>query len=136
MTLNGYKKYAVRPFHTASGYTAIVTTSNLTVGTATANVTFASGTYDVAVNYYDLYGGKSKFQLDIGNRTVGQWVGNHEDTLGHVPSIYLDGHSATRITFKGVEVRQGDLVRLTGQADGTEPAPVDYLSFLPPGIVD
>jgi alpha-glucuronidase len=136
MTLSGYKPYAVNPFHTASGNTAIVTISNSTTGKATANVTFPSGTYDVAVNYYDLIGGRAKYQLEIGNRTIGQWTGDLEDKLGHAPSIYLDGHSATRITFKGVDVRQGDVVRITGQANGNEPAPLDYLSFLPPGIVD
>jgi alpha-glucuronidase len=136
MTLSGYKPYAVNPFHTASGNTAIVTISNSTTGKATANVTFPSGTYDVAVNYYDLIGGRAKYQLEIGNRTIGQWTGDLEDKLGHAPSIYLDGHSATRITFKGVDVRQGDAVRITGQANGNEPAPLDYLSFLPPGIVD
>jgi alpha-glucuronidase len=136
MTLSGYKPYAVSPFHTASGNTAIVTISNTTTGQASANITFSSGVYDVAVNYYDLIGGRAKFQLDIGNRTIGAWTGDLEDKLGHAPSIYLDGHSATRITFKGVDVRQGDVVRITGQANGNEPAPLDYLSFLPPGIVD
>jgi len=136
MTLNGYKPYAVSPFETASGYKAIVTTSNSTVGTASTKVAFASGRYDVAVNYYDVIGGKAKYRLELGNRTVGSWVGDSEDKLGHAPSIYLDGHSATRITFRHVRVEQGDEVRITGQADGIEPAPIDYLSFLPPGIVD
>jgi alpha-glucuronidase len=136
MELSGYKPYAVHPFHTASGSYAIVTTSNSTVGTATADATFKSGTYDVAVNYYDLIGGKAKWLLEIGNRTVGRWTGDLETKLGHAPSIYLDGHSATRITFRGVRVSQGDVVRITGQADGIEAAPVDYISFLPLGIVD
>jgi alpha-glucuronidase len=136
MTLTGYKPYAVSPFETASGYHAIITSSNSTTGTASANVTFTSGTYDVAVNYYDLIGGRSRYRLELGNQTVGQWIGNHEDTLGHAPSVYLDGHSATRITFQNVSVQQGEVVRITGQADGIEPAPLDYISFLPPGIVD
>jgi alpha-glucuronidase len=136
MMLSGYKPYTVSPFETASGFHAIVTTSNTTVGTASANVTFATGTYDVAVNYYDLIGGRATYKLEVGNQTVGQWIGNHEDTLGHAPSIYLDGHSATRITFQNISVTQGDMVRITGHADGIEPAPLDYISFLPPGIVD
>ncbi|KAJ4368370.1 hypothetical protein N0V83_006727 [Neocucurbitaria cava] len=136
MRLVGYKPYSVSPFETASGYTAIVTTSNSSVGVATANITFASGTYDVAVNYYDLIGGKAQYHLEIGNRTIGAWTGDLEDKLGHTPSIYLDGHSATRITFKGVEVRRGNMVKITGQPNGIEPAPIDYISFLPPGIVD
>ncbi|KAH7088688.1 glycoside hydrolase superfamily [Paraphoma chrysanthemicola] len=136
MTLFGYKTYAVKPFIAASGSAAIITTSNSTTGTATTNVTFASGTYDVAVNYFDLIRGKAKYQLAIGNRTVGEWVGDAEGKLGHEPSLYLDAHSAMRITFKGVSVARGDLVRITGQADGMEPAPLDYISFLPPGVVD
>ncbi|KAF1846530.1 glycoside hydrolase family 67 protein [Cucurbitaria berberidis CBS 394.84] len=136
MSLVGYKLYSVNPFHAASRHTAIVTNSNSSAGIATANITFVSGTYDVAVNYYDIIGGKARYQLEIDNRTIGKWTGNLEDKLGHAPSIYLDGHSATRITFKGVEVRHGETVRITGQPNGMEPAPIDYISFLPPGVVD
>jgi alpha-glucuronidase len=136
MELDGYKSYVVNPFETASGFTAVVTTSNTTAGTATTEVPFDSGTYDVAVNYYDLFNGTSKYQLDIGNRTIGTWMGDNENKLGHEPSRYLDGHTATRITFRGIEVRKGDKVCITGHPDGIEPAPIDYISFLPPGIVD
>ncbi|KAF2729755.1 alpha-glucuronidase [Polyplosphaeria fusca] len=136
MSLNGYKPYKVSPFHTASGYTAIVTTTNATVGTASANITFASGTYDLAVNYYDLIGGKAQYSVSVGNRTVGTWTGDLEDKLGHAPSIYLDGHSATRITFRGVKVAKGETVTIVGRPNGIEPAPIDYVSFLPSGIVD
>ncbi|KAJ4338861.1 hypothetical protein N0V95_007931 [Ascochyta clinopodiicola] len=136
MVLENYKTYVVNPFHTASGFTAIVTTSNTTAGTATTEASFNSGTYDVAVNYYDLFNGTSKYQLDIGNRTIGAWMGDNEKKLGHEPSRYLDGHTATRITFKGINVVKGDVVRIIGQPDGIEPAPIDYISFLPPGIVD
>ncbi|KAJ4352395.1 uncharacterized protein N0V89_007743 [Didymosphaeria variabile] len=136
MTLSGYKTYRVDPFHAASGATAIVTASNSTVGTATTNVTFGSGIYDVAVNYFDLIGGKSQYELQLNNRTIGSWTGDLEDKLGHAPSVYLDGHSATRITFRNITVVKGDLLRISGRADGIEPAPVDYVSFLPPGIVD
>ncbi|KAF2473555.1 alpha-glucuronidase [Lindgomyces ingoldianus] len=136
MKLDGYKTYAVNPFHTASGSMAIVTTSNSSVGTASANITYPSGTYDIAVNYYDLIGGRSKYDISINNRTIGTWTGDLEDKLGHAPSIYLDGHSATRITFKGVKVNKGDMLRIVGTANGIEPAPIDYVSFLPPGIID
>ncbi|KAL6165096.1 hypothetical protein ACJQWK_08347 [Exserohilum turcicum] len=136
MTLQNYRTYRVRPFETASGFAGIVTTSNQTTGVARANVTFATAKYDVAVNFWDVIGGRARYQLDIGNRTVGRWTGDMEDRLGHAPSVYLDGHSARRITFRDVAVQQGDEVRVTGQADGIEPAPLDYVSFLPCGIVD
>lgn len=124
------------PFHTASGRVAIVTISNSTVGAAKANITYPSGMYDIAVNYYDLIGGRSNFEIYINNNTIGLWNGDHEDKLGHASSIYIDGHSATRITFKGIEVHKGDVLKIVGKPDGIEPAPIDYVSFLPTGIVD
>ncbi|XP_014562743.1 glycoside hydrolase family 67 protein [Bipolaris victoriae FI3] len=136
MTLQNYKPIAVKPFETASGFKGIVTTSSGATGVAKAKVAFASGRYNVAVNYWDVIGGRAKYQLSLGNRTVGLWAGDLEDKLGHEPSAYLDGHSATRITFRNVWVERGEEVRITGQANGAEAAPVDYVSFLPSGIVD
>ena len=56
--------------------------------------------------------------------------------MGHTPSIYLDGHSAIRITFRNVKVKNGDVLRIVGTPDGVEPAPLDYVVFLPEGVVD
>lgn len=136
MTLKGYKAYAVSPFETASNYTAIVTASNSSRGTATKKLQYPSGTYDLAVNYYDLIGGKSKWEIYLNEHMIGQWVGNSEDTLGHAPSTYLDGNSAMRITFRGVKVKKGDILKIVGKPDGIEPAPLDYVALLPPGVVD
>ncbi|KAL2437109.1 putative alpha-glucuronidase A [Exophiala dermatitidis] len=136
MTLEGYKVYNVDPFETASNTKAIVTSKNSTIGTAMTTLTFPNGTYDVAVQYFDMIGGKSQWTLSLNNHTVGSWVGNNEDLLGHAPSTYLDGHSATRITFHNVTVHKGDELKITGIPDGIEPAPVDYVVVLPKGIVD
>ncbi|KAH8817389.1 glycoside hydrolase superfamily [Xylogone sp. PMI_703] len=136
MILEGYEQYAVNPFEMASNFKAIVTTSNNTEGTARTRLEYPTGTYDLGINYYDLIGGRANYKVYLNNKLVGQWVGNHEDTLGHAPSIYLDGHSASRVTFKGVKVRKGDILKIVGQPDGIEPAPLDYVVLLPPGIVD
>ncbi|OQE40361.1 hypothetical protein PENCOP_c006G04871 [Penicillium coprophilum] len=136
MKLEGYKTYNVSPFEAASGYVAIVTASNSTAGTASTRIDFPSGTYDLAVNYYDVYGGQSQWKVYLNNRKIGQWVGNSEDTFTHTPSIYLDGHSAIRIKFRGVKIRKGDTLKIVGTPDGTEPAPLDYVALLPAGIVD
>lgn len=95
-----------------------------------------TGIYNVAINYFGLFAGKARYQLEIGDRTVGQWIGDSEDRLGHEPSRYLDGHTATRITFRGVAVQQGEMVRITGQPNDLEAAPIDYISFFPPSVVD
>lgn len=139
MTLSGYKVYQVNPFETASPYhaaNAIVTASNTTVGTATAQLQYPSGNYDVAVNYYDLDGGKSQYQIYLNNNLFGKWTGNAEDFLGHDPSIYLDGASAIRITFPNITIAKGDTLKIVGTPDGIEPAPIDYVSILPQGVID
>ncbi|KAJ5198886.1 Glycoside hydrolase superfamily [Penicillium cf. griseofulvum] len=136
MKLEGYKKYTVSPHEAASGSVAIVTASNSAAGTASTKINFPSGIYDLAVNYYDVYGGQSQWKVYLNNRKIGQWVGNSEDTFSHTPSIYLDGHSAIRIKFRGVKVRKGDMLKIVGVPDGIELAPLDYVALLPAGIVD
>ena len=138
MILSGYQPYAVNPFEMASNFTAIITSDNTTAGTAQTTLDFPSGTYDLAVGYYDLIGGKSHWQVSLNNGSslLGEWVGDNEDTLGHAPSTFLDGHSATRITFKGVQITRGDSLKIIGTPDGIEPAPVDYVAILPPGLID
>lgn len=145
MELDGYKIYNVLPFELASNWTAIVTNDNTTTGTASTTVTCESGTYNVAVNYYDQYGGDSHFVLSLNGQTIGEWDGNFKPwignsqaprVLGHTPSIYLDGHSAIRITFENVQVNKGDVLKIVGTPNGIEPAPLDYISILPLGVVD
>ncbi|KAK0946024.1 hypothetical protein LTR29_002604 [Friedmanniomyces endolithicus] len=145
MQLVGYKPYTVIPFEAASNYTAIVTSSNTTTGTAQTMITCPSGTYDIAVNYFDQFGGDSHFVVSLNNVTIGEWTANLKPwigssegprVLGHTPSIYIDGHSATRITFSNVTVAKGDMLKIVGTPNGIEPAPLDYVSLLPLGIVD
>lgn len=136
MTLDGYKVVDVDPFEAASGYKAIVTSSNTTAGTASATVEFETGTYTLAVNYFDVIRGKCSYVAYINDAVVGQWRGNSEERLGHWPSEFLDGHSAIRVNFPGVKVTKGDTLKIVGTPDGPEVAPLDYVSFLPDGIID
>jgi alpha-glucuronidase len=133
MNLDGYIPYSVSPFECASNSTAIVTATNTTVGTAWTTILFPDGTYDIGVNYYDMATGYSTWTLTIGGIQVGYWLGDLENVLGHAPSIYLDGESATRITFKDVQVKQGQQLTIVGIPNEQEPAPVDYVVFLPSG---
>uniref|UniRef100_A0A093V7R5 Alpha-glucuronidase n=1 Tax=Talaromyces marneffei PM1 TaxID=1077442 RepID=A0A093V7R5_TALMA len=136
MDLTGYIPYTVNPFETASNATAIVTASNTTAGTASTRINFQTGKYDIAVNYYDVIGGVSHWKLFINDKQIGEWDGDHEFTLGHAPSVHLDGHSASRVTFRGISVKKGDLLKIWGQPDGIEQAALDYVVFLPKGVVD
>lgn len=136
MELEGYEVFDVVPFEAASGYKGILTVANDTAGTAATTVPFDTGVYDLAVNYFDVIGGRATWEVFLGNRSVGAWVGNMEDTLGHAPSALPDESAATRITFRGVSVTQGQELKLVGTPDGIEAAFLDYISLLPEGVVD
>lgn len=136
MQLYGYKVVPVTPTEAASGGKAIITESSEGYGTAQKELSFPSGVYDIAVNYYDHLGGRSKYEIFLGDKSIGTWKGDLEDKLGHDFSERLDGQSATRIYFRGVEVKQGDVLKIIGRPDGTEFAPLDYVSILPQGTID
>ncbi|KAM0482035.1 hypothetical protein ACHAPX_003369 [Trichoderma viride] len=136
MVLEGYKVIPVTPFEAASGGKAIATIPGADVGTATCTVAFPSGTYNIAINYYDHLGGRSQYQVFLDERLIGAWAGDLQDKLSHDFSDRIDGHSATRITFNGVEVKTGDSLKIVGRPDGNELAPIDYVSLLPQGVVD
>jgi alpha-glucuronidase len=136
MSLKGYVPYTLSSFEAASNYTAVVTATNSTVGTATTSLSFPDGKYDVGINYYDLMGGISHWEVFLNDNSIGSWTGNLENVLGHAPSIYLDGHSATRKTIRGVNIKKGDMLKIVGTPNGIELAPLDYVVFLPEGVLD
>ncbi|RMJ02188.1 putative alpha-glucuronidase A [Fusarium kuroshium] len=133
MVLEGYHPVNVTPTETASKYVGVQTNGT---GTATAVLQFPKGKYNLAINYYDLAKGQATWTVYLNKQLVGQWRGDNEDKLGHWPSDFLDGHSASRITFEGVQITPGDELVIVGKADGEEYAPLDYVSVLPEGIVD
>lgn len=144
MRLSGYEIVKIVPYNTASNGTAIQVASAVKTGRATTALSF-DGVFDIAVNYFDLYGGNSRYTLLLNNKIVGQWTSNQYPwrgnergpaILGRVPSYTITSGSAMRNTFRGVQVRKGDVLEIEGVADGSEPAPLDYISVLPSGIVD
>jgi alpha-glucuronidase len=139
MTLQGYRVYDVHPAEAGSGGgRCVVTVDNSTAGTVSAVVPgwVENGRYDLAVNYYDLAIGNSTWEVFVDGALVGRWKGDLEYTLGKAPTPYIDGQTATRVTFKGVGFRKGSVLKIVGTPDGLEPAPLDYVSILPEGVVD
>lgn len=137
MELDGYQSYSVSPFETASNFHCVVTSSNSTQGTASTTLSkIETGKYDLAVNYYDMAIGNSTWEAYLDDKLVGRWHGDFEYHVGRASSPYIDGQTATRITFKGVSITKGSKLKLVGKPDGKEPAPIDYVSILPEGIAD
>lgn len=133
-----YQVIAISPPEAASGARAIMTRTNATAGTASVAPAQLppAGVYDLAVNYFDVIGGRAHWEVFVGGLSVGAWRGDMEDRLGHAPSALPDESSAARVTFRGVRVGEGEDLRLVGTPDGIEAAFLDYVSFLPPGVAD
>ncbi|KAF5656116.1 alpha-glucuronidase precursor [Fusarium circinatum] len=135
MQLNGYTIVGVTPPEAASGGRAIVALS-LEKAVVTTTITFPSRRYDVAVNYFDHTGGHARYEVLLDGKAVGEWTSDLDTRLGHDFSEHLDGHSATRVYFRGVDVREGSELTVIGYPDGKDMASLDYVSVLPEGVVD
>ncbi|KAI0160135.1 glycoside hydrolase superfamily [Xylariaceae sp. FL1272] len=136
MQTKGYRVTEVNPFEVASELQIVQTIDNSTAASLQTTLQYPAGTYDIAVAYYDLYEGKAKYELFLNDESLGHWVGDLEDRLGYTLTRGIDGHSATRVTFKDVQVEEGDIVRIETLPNGRETAPIDYIAVLPKGIVD
>ena len=75
MELDGYQMYAVSPWNVASNKTCIVTSSNSTQGTASTTLNMESGRYGVAVNYFDMAIGRSRWELYLNDAMIGNGLG-------------------------------------------------------------
>ncbi|KAF7531946.1 hypothetical protein G7054_g8388 [Neopestalotiopsis clavispora] len=136
MQLEGYKITTVNPWETSSGGFIVQTKDNSTSASVQTTLNFTSGSYNLVVGYYDLNLGQSKYRLLLNNETIGEWTGNQEDKLGSAKSIGIDGHSATRVRFDGIDISDGDVIRIESTPNGIEPAPLDYIAILPAGVID
>ncbi|EGU79249.1 alpha-glucuronidase [Fusarium oxysporum f. sp. conglutinans race 2 54008] len=135
MQLSGYTVVDVTPPEAASLGRAIVA-SSLERAVATTKLRFPSGKRDIAVNYFDHTGGHARYELLLDGKMVREWKSDLDTRLGHDFSEYLDGHSATRVYLRGVDVREGAELTIIGYPDGKDMASLDYISVLPEGVVD
>jgi len=78
------------------------------------------------VQYFDQNNGVSHFELLVNDRLIGTWAADD-----HLPSDKMNGHTATRHVFEGVDLRSGDTLRVVGRPDGGEPTGLDYIEALP-----
>lgn len=127
MQLSGYEPVDVTPWETASGGKA-VECSGQSSCTASFRFDRKRGRYEVAVQYFDLNDGVSHYKLLVNGREVGSWVADD-----HLPSDKMNGHTSTRYTATNVELKPGDMVKIEGTPDASEPAPLDYVEITPEG---
>ena len=85
------------------------------------------GQFDIAVQYFDLQSGSAKFSLALNGKSLAAW------TAGAMfPSRRPNGDKSTRYTQRGVVLKPGDVIRVEGSPDGSDPAALDYVEISAP----
>jgi alpha-glucuronidase len=84
------------------------------------------GTFNIAVQYFDLQHGNAKFTLTINGATKANWTANAD-----LPTMHLHGDNSTRFTTGAVDLKPGDTIRIEGTPEGQDPAALDYIELLP-----
>ncbi len=122
--LTGYKIIDVTPWEDASRGKAISCADK----TCTAEWTFtgAPGNYDITAQYFDLPGGAAHFTLSDQGHSLATWSAD-----AHLPSTRPNGDNSTRRTIPNIDLKSGDVIRIEGALDGTDPAALDYIEITP-----
>ena len=130
--LNGYKVSDVTPWENASGEKAVACDPNSAQKTCTAEWTYTghTGRFNIAVQYFDLQGGVAHFTLRINGTGIVSWAAN-----AMLPSRRA-GDISTRFTSRGpdgrgIDLKPGDVLRVEGAPDGSDPAALDYIEIEP-----
>jgi len=85
-----------------------------------------TGRFNIAVQYFDLQGGIAKFKLTINGQPAASWAAD-----ATLPSKHPNGDNSTRHTIRNVELKPGDLLRVEGTPDASDPAALDYIEVTP-----
>jgi alpha-glucuronidase len=123
--LTGYQAVGVAPWEDASRGKAVTCQGNLH---CSAEWTYqgTGGRFDVAVQYFDLQGGVATFALTVDGKAVTKWSAD-----AALPSLHLHGDNSTRFMAHSVELKPGDVIRVEGIPDGSDPAALDYVEIEP-----
>ena len=143
--LTGYKIFDVHPWEDASAGKAVTCGPVITPSrdffrrraqppapqnssTCSAEWTYSGprGRHDIAVQYFDLQGGVAHFQLEVNGKPVASWAADAK-----LPSFWPNGDNSTRYTASDIPVKRGDLLRVEGTSDASDPAALDYIEIEP-----
>jgi len=128
MQAEGFRPVDANPWESASRGKAVE--CQLPAGCRlSTTVDQSAGRFSIAVQYFDLRTGVSRYDLELNGKSIAQWKA--DDTLP--PAVVdknLDGSTSTRFTIRHVALKPGDRLTLQGIPDGEERAPVDYIELV------
>jgi alpha-glucuronidase len=127
--LTGYRGIDVTPWEDASRGKAVSCDKAAAPQGCTAEWTYkgAAGSFSIATQYFDLQGGAAKFTLEVNGKPAASWSAD-----GTFPSRHPHGDNSTRYTAQGIQLKPGDVLRVTGIPDGKDAAALDYIEVAPP----
>lgn len=127
--LAGYQPIDVRPWEDASRGKAVSCDNAAAPQGCTAEWTYkgAAGRFSIATQYFDLQGGTARFTLDVNGKPAASWSAG-ETLLSRRPH----GDNSTRYTARGIQLKPGDVLRVTGIPEGNDKASLDYIEVAPP----
>ena len=127
--LTGYRGIDVTPWEDASRGKAVSCDKAAAPQGCTAEWTYkgAAGSFSIATQYFDLQGGAAKFTLEVNGKPASSWSAD-----GTFPSRHPHGDNSTRYTAQGIQLKPGDVLRVTGIPDGKDAAALDYIEVAPP----
>jgi alpha-glucuronidase len=123
MQLFGYVPLEVAPWETASGGKAVACVERNSCS-ASFRYEREAGKFEIAIQYFDQNNGISHYELFVNDRVVDAWPADD-----HLPSDMMDGHTSTRRVVTNVGLRPGDTIKIVGNPDGGDPAPLDYVEI-------
>jgi len=123
--LTGYKVINVNPWEDASHGQAVSCESQQP---CSAEITYSgqTGSFNIAVQYFDLAGGAAKFNLSINGKPAGKWSADD-----HLPSQHPNGDNSTRHIVHEIKLKSGDVIHIEGTPATEDPAALDYIELLP-----
>ncbi|NEP02092.1 MAG: hypothetical protein F6K58_26240 [Symploca sp. SIO2E9] len=119
--------YQLESNSVASGGSLItLLNSGSNTGTATAHFNGASGTYDVEITFFDENDGQGNLAVNIGSNQASLLLNDNLGSAG-----VSNSNKVTTQIFTNVEISNGELITITGNAQGAEWARVDQIKFIP-----
>lgn len=122
--LTGYTIIDVNPWEDASAGKA----ANCEQSNCSAEWTYygKAGRFDLEVQYFDLQGGNAQFTLNVNGLQKAAWIADAQ-----LPSLKPHGDNSTRFTLHDIELKSGDVLRVSGTPDKADPAAIDYIEIEP-----
>jgi len=123
--LTGYQVIDITPWEDASGGKAVSCAGQ---PSCSAEWTYAGkpGRFNIAVQYFDLQGGAASFKLSLNGQPITTWRAD-----AALPSRRPNGDNSTRYTAPVVDLKPGDILRVDGTPDASDPAALDYVEITP-----